>query len=149
MSTTAPAVYPLVCFQLGDEAFGVELALVQEIVHLTGITRVPNAPAHVEGVVNLRGRIVPVVDLRKKLGLAPGEPGRRSRIIIVAAEGRTVGLIVDGVREVRHLPAELVEPAPELATTGLPAGAVLGVGKLPQGLLVLLDLARVLAGEAA
>lgn len=140
----------LVSFFLGAEEYGVDIALVQEIVHHTDVTRVPRAPACVEGVVNLRGRIVPVVDLRRKLGLAGVAPTSHTRIIIVAVAGRTVGLIVDGVREVLRLDQGAIDEAPALAAARS-APYVEGVGKLDGRLLILLDLERALEhdGEGA
>lgn len=130
----------LVSFNLGAEEFVVDIAAVQEIVRMPEITRVPRAPEFVEGVVNLRGKIIPVLDLRKRFRLPVTEPTKSTRIIIVAIAGKTIGLIVDGVSEVLRLDAASVEATPEMVATQIDSAFLKGIAKLGGRLLILLDL---------
>lgn len=129
--------------RVGGEEFAVDILSVQEIIRMVEITRVPKAPAFVEGVINLRGRIIPVLDLRRRLGIADAERTAQSRIVVVTVRGRVVGLVVDSVSEVLRIPRSAIEPTPSLGTT---AGAefIQGVGRLDERLLTLLDLKRLL-----
>ena len=132
-----------VSFALGAEEFGVEIVKVQEIIRSVAITRVPSAPEGVEGVINLRGRIIPVIDLRARLGLERKAADGTTRIIVVEMAQGVIGFVVDRVREVLRIDRSTVEPAPELATS-VDAGYVRGVAKLEDRLLILLDLEQVL-----
>ncbi len=140
-------VLQLVSFNLGTEEFAVDIAAVQEIVRMPEITKVPRSAAFVEGVVNLRGKIIPVVDLRKRFGLAVNPSTKSTRIIIVTIGGRTVGMIVDGVSEVLRLGTDAVEAAPELVTSAIDASFIRGIAKLEGRLLILLDLDLILNQE--
>lgn len=133
----------LVTFRLGEEQFGVPIAAVQEIVRLPDITPIPEAPRFVEGVINLRGRIIPVLDLGRRLRLPDRPRTRKARILIVEVDRRQVGLIVDGASEVLRLPASALEPPPPMIS-GIGVEYLAGVGKLEGQLLVLLDLGKVL-----
>lgn len=137
----------LASFELAAEEYAVDIASVQEIVRMTTVTRVPRAPSFVEGVVNLRGKIVPVIDLRRRFGLASLEATKATRIIIVEVLGKTVGLIVDAVREVLRLGSEAIEPTPDLVTNRVDTAYFKGVGKLEDRLIILLDLNRLLTAE--
>lgn len=137
----------LVTFRLGDEEYAVDVAQVQEIVRLVAITPVPRAPEHVEGVINLRGRIVPVVDLAVRLGLPKRERSASSRIVITQVGERTVGMLVDAVSEVLRLSTSAIEAAPDLLKASLSHDFFTGVGKIEERLLILLDLPRVLSRE--
>ncbi len=134
----------LATFRLGSEEYAVDIATVQEIVRMTAVTRVPRAPSFVEGVVNLRGKIVPVIDLRKRFGMATVEATKATRIIIVEVGGKTVGLIVDAVREVLRLSSDAIDPTPEMVSSSIDAAFFKGVGKLEDRLIILLDLTRLL-----
>ncbi len=140
-------VLQLVSFNLGPEEFGVDIGMVQEIVRMPDITRVPRTPDFVEGVVNLRGKIIPVVDLRKRFRLPVTENTKSTRIIIVTMNGRTVGMIVDGVSEVRRISTDAIEPTPEMVASAIDAGYLKGIAKLEGRLLILLDLNLVLNQE--
>lgn len=131
----------LVTFVVGQEEFAIDILSVQEINRMPQITRVPQSPPCVEGVINLRGRIIPVIDLRKRFALAAKEHSSESRIIVVEVSGRTLGFIVDRVNEVLRVDGSIVEPAPALAT-GAKADYVRGVGKFNNRLLILLDMVR-------
>lgn len=144
----AETVLQLVSFRLGAEEYAVDVADVQEIVRATAVTAVPRAASYVEGVVNLRGRIVPVIDLAARFGLPRSEAGQATRIMIAELNGHTTGMRVDAVSEVLRLPASAVEPTPELLASGPSAEFITGIGKLDGRLLLMLDLARVLADGA-
>ena len=136
----------LVSFKIGAEEFGVDILKVQEINKMTSITKVPNAPDFVEGVINLRGRVIPIIDLRTRLGLEKIEHTKDTRIIVVELDGKTVGFIVDAVNEVLRIPAGITEKPPELVA-GIESDYITAVGKLEDRLLILLDLDKVLKGE--
>jgi purine-binding chemotaxis protein CheW len=136
----------LVVFQLGGEFYGVEISRVHEIIRLQAITRVPRAPAFVEGVINLRGKVIPVVDLRRRFGLPVGEHTRASRIVVVEIGDQVVGVVVDSVSEVLRVNTATVEP-PSPVVAGIDSEYLNGIAKLPERLVILLDLDRVLARE--
>lgn len=144
---TRSVLLQLASFELADEEYALDISAVQEIVRMSSVTRVPRAPAFVEGVINLRGKIVPVLDLRKRFGMTPIEPTKATRIIIVEIAGKTVGLLVDGVREVLRLSSDAIEPTPDLVSSDLDAAFLRGVGKLGDRLILLLELSRLLTGE--
>ncbi len=133
----------IVVCELGDGRYGLEIGSVFEIIRVQEITAVPQAPAFVDGVVNLRGRIVPVVDLARRFGMPAIKPTKATRIIVVAAQGTRVGLIVDGVSEVLILPDGAVEPAPE-TTAGIDSSCFQGIAKVGDRLIILLDLGALL-----
>ena len=137
------AAVQLVTFRLGQEHFGVPIGAVQEIVRLPEVTPIPEAPWFLEGVINLRGRIIPVMDLGRRLRLPRRPATRATRIVIVDGGGRLVGLIVDAVSEVVRLPHAAIEPPPPMIS-GIGVDYITGVGKHRDQLLVLLDLAKVL-----
>jgi purine-binding chemotaxis protein CheW len=136
----------IVVFELGAERYGVDIATVYEIIRHQPITAVPRAPAFVEGIINLRGRIVPVVDLRARLGLATSDMTKATRIVVAETAGTRVGLIVDGVSEVLIVPSDAIEPTPEVAV-GAEAAYLRGIAKLGERLIILLALDG-LFGEA-
>lgn len=133
----------LVSFKIANEEFGVDILNVQEINKMTLITKVPNAPEFVEGVINLRGRVIPIIDLRTRLKLEKKEHDKDTRIIVVEISGRTVGFIVDAVKEVLRIPMNITEAPPELVT-GIDSEFIRAVGKLEDRLLILIDLEKVL-----
>lgn len=133
----------MVVFTLADETYGIDISTVNEIIRMQAITEVPRTPDFVEGVINLRGRIVPVIDLRKRFSLAVSEETQASRIMVVELEGLTVGMIVDSVSEVLRLPASSIEPTPTMVS-GVDAAYLRGVGKWDDRLIILLDIKKVL-----
>ncbi|OGP15051.1 MAG: chemotaxis protein CheW [Deltaproteobacteria bacterium GWA2_54_12] len=133
----------LVTFRLGNEEFSLDILRVQEIIRHMELTRVPRTPDFVDGVINLRGRVIPVLDLRKRFGLPSDEKTNETRIIVVDVDNKTVGLKVDAVSEVLRLPADTVEPAPAIVT-GAESDYIKGVGKLDGRLLILLDVEKIL-----
>lgn len=135
-----------VSFLLAGEEYGVEIMKVQEIIRFTQLTRVPHSSEFVEGVLNLRGRVIPVVDLRKRFNLEPSEHSRTTRIVVVEVSGRIVGMIVDGVSEVLHIDESEIEPTPPLCST-VNSEFIRGMGKVGERLMILLDIDRILTME--
>lgn len=131
----------LVTFSVDGEEFGIEILIVKEIIRFMESTKVPNAPEFVEGVINLRGQIIPVIDMRKRFGLASATRDQHTRIIVVEIQSLRAGFIVDAVSEVLRIPAGTVEPAPPMVA-GIDSEFIRGVGKLDDRLLILLDLER-------
>jgi len=136
-------VEQLVCFQVGGETYGVDIAAVHEIIRMQEITSVPRTPDFVEGVINLRGRVIPVIDLHKRLGLPAVNETQNSRIIVVEVEGVTVGMIVDSVSEVLRLAADRIDDPPAVIA-GVDSAFIRGVGRLDDSLIILMDLNAVL-----
>ena len=136
-------ILQLVTFRLGKEEYSLDILKVQEIIRHMELTRVPKAPDFVDGVINLRGKVIPVIDLRKRFGLPVDEKTNETRIIVVDVATRTVGLKVDAVSEVLRLPSDTVEPPPAMVT-GVESDYKKGVGKLDGRLLILLDVAKIL-----
>ncbi|MBP1909890.1 chemotaxis protein CheW [Methanolobus bombayensis] len=134
----------MVVFQLGGEEFGVEIMKVQEIIRMPEITQIPQSPDFVEGVINLRGRIIVVINLDKRFNLASKEADAHSRIIVVEIGDNVVGMIVDSVNEVLRIPESSVDPAPDLVMSNISKEYITGVGKLDERLLIFLDLAKIM-----
>ncbi|BBB90309.1 MAG TPA: chemotaxis protein CheW [Methylomusa anaerophila] len=135
----------LVIFRLATEEYALPITKVQEINRLMPITKLPQTPSFMEGVINLRGRIIPVIDLRKRFQLAAAEHNDEARIIIVEVNEQTVGVTVDAVNEVLCLSTTDVEPPPP--TFILDAQYIEGVGKLEGRLLILLNIDRILTSQ--
>ena len=136
----------LVVFMLAKEHYGVRIAVVESIIKLQPITAVPCSPAFVEGVTNLRGRVLPVIDLRKRFGLPAEESTKDTRIVVVEMNGTLVGMIVDAVSEVLRVPAESVElPSPIMTTVD--SAFITGIAKVGERLIILLDLEKVLSPQ--
>ena len=146
-ASRAAAEHQLVVFELAGEAYGVEIGVVREIITMPKVTPVPQAPDYVEGVLDLRGRVVPVIDLKRRLGLPGAERGRETRIMVMEVDGRTVGCVVDAVTEVLNVTDDVVEPPPETVTAT--AGSYLrGIAKLADRLIILIG-PQTLLGDAA
>ena len=133
----------LVIFKLGEEAFGVEIALVESIIKMLPVTRLPQAPEFVEGVINLRGKILPVIDLRKRLAISLSESTRESRMVVVALGGATVAMVVDQVNEVLRVNDDIVEAPPSISQS-VDSRFITGIAKIGDELVILLDLSKVL-----
>jgi purine-binding chemotaxis protein CheW len=136
----------LVSFHVGNEEFGLEILRVQEIIRMQAFTRVPNSAAFVDGVLNLRGKVIPVVTLRRCFGLEDRPHDKQTRIVVVEVNGNVLGFVVDSVSEVLRIPIETIEPPPRLGK--VEREYVSGVGKLDDRLLILLDLDRLLSDTA-
>jgi len=134
----------IVTFFLSNEEFGVDILLIQEIIRPTAITEVPNTPAFLEGVINLRGKVVPVVDLRRRLDLDITPIDKSSRIMIIEMGERVTGFIVDSVSKVMSVPSESVQGAPEMVTAGVESEYIYGVSRLEDRLIILLDFSKIL-----
>jgi purine-binding chemotaxis protein CheW len=142
----AEATEHLATFVLDREEYGVDVRQVQEIRRVGEITAVPRAPEFVRGVINLRGRILPVLDLKRKLGLGEVAVERAARIVVVRVQDRMLGLLVDGASQVLKVPVSRVEPPPEeVVERG--GDYIRGVAKLEDRLIILIDLGRVLVQE--
>jgi len=144
----AEASEHLATFFLAREEYGVDVKQVQEIRRVAEITSVPRAPEFVRGVINLRGRILPVLDLRRRLGLGEVEASGAARIVVVRLKDRLLGLLVDGASQVLKVPVSQIEPPPEeVVQKG--GDYIRGVAKLADRLIILVDLERLLASELA
>lgn len=156
MTTPTPALQPqktaselqLVSFEVSGEEFAVDILAVQEINRMMDLTRVPQSPPEVEGVINLRGKIIPVLDLRRKFGMGAADRTEANRIIVVDVNKKVLGFIVDRVHEVLRISSETVEPAPAMACS-INAEFISGVAKLEDRLIILLDLTRLFGTEQA
>jgi len=133
----------LVGFRIGRETFGVPIDMVHEIVRVPDITSVPDAPEYIEGVINLRGKIVSIVDLRKRFGEKQITRHKKNRILVVEVESKMVGLIVDAASEVLKMAGTSVEAPPNVFEEG-ELNYVTGVGKLNDRLIILIDLNKIL-----
>jgi len=138
----------VVGFRIGNETYGVRIAAVREIVRVPEITSVPSAPEAIEGVINLRGKIIPVMDLRKRFGQTNIQHDKKNRILVVELDNKLVGLIVNAASEVLKIPASDVEASPTSLEEGR-ANCVTGLGKYKGRLIVLLDMTRLLDLGAA
>mgnify|MGYP000287690527 CR=1 FL=1 len=134
----------LVTFSIGEEEFGVDILKVQEIIRTMEITKVPRAPEFVEGVINLRGKVIPVINMRTRFNMSALERDSDTRIVVMEFDQKIVGFLVDGVSEVLRIPASTVEPAPPVIC-GIGSEYIRGVGKLDDRLLILLDLDTLLS----
>lgn len=142
----ADTLMQLVGFKIGKEHFGVNILMVQEIIRTVPITTVPNAPEFIEGVINLRGGIIPVVDLRKRLKLALDkvDPIQSTRILIINVDGLVTGYVVDSVTRVMKIQTSSIEPPPDIVLAGLKSKYITGVCEIDNRLLILLDFAHIL-----
>jgi purine-binding chemotaxis protein CheW len=130
----------IVVCELRSESYGFDISKVFEIIRFQPITAVPQAPDFVEGIINLRGRIVPVVDLASRFGLPRTEPTKASRIVVAGTAGTRVGLIVDGVSEVLMVPDEAIEPTPPTVVGRTDSNYLRGIAKVDNALVILLEL---------
>jgi len=133
----------VVGFRIGEETFGVRIASVREIVRVPEITSVPNAQETIEGVINLRGKIIPVIDLRKRFGQAEIQSDKKNRILVVELENKLIGLIVNSASEVLKIPPSEIESPGSVFADG-ESSYVTGVGKLKGRLIILLDISKLL-----
>ena len=136
------SILQLVTFKLENYEFGVDILRVQEINRMMNITKIPNAPTFTEGVINLRGKIIPIIDLRKKLGFVSRVYDKSTRIIVVELDGIVLGFVVDSVSEVLRIPRDIIEPPPSIIGN-VESDFIEGVGKLQDRLLILLELKKI------
>ncbi|NDY57127.1 purine-binding chemotaxis protein CheW [Desulfovibrio sulfodismutans] len=136
----------LVTFAISEEEFGIDILRVQEIIRMMPITKVPNSPHSVEGVINLRGKVIPVIDLRKRFSMEFHAHDSQTRIVVIKIHGMIVGFVVDQVSEVLRIQSNTVEPPPPVVS-GVESEYIKGVGKLDGRLLILLDLEKLFSRE--
>ena len=137
----------VIVFNLGEERYGVEISQVKEIILPTQITRIPNVPDFVEGVLNLRGQIAAIINLRKRLGKEPKKNDENTRIIVIEYDNSTIGMMVDSVSEVKYLSSKNIEEIPRFLALKDESKFLKGVGKLEDGLLTLMDLKELFSEE--
>jgi purine-binding chemotaxis protein CheW len=133
----------LVSFNLGEEEFGVDITKVKEINRMVEITRVPNTPEFVIGVINLRGKVIPIINLRHRLGMELVDHDKNTRIVVIEHENKTIGFIVDNVNEVLRISKNITEPPPQMSDN-VDTQFITSIGKLEDRLLILLDLEKVI-----
>ncbi len=144
--TMSDELLQLVSFNIGEEEFGVDILKVQEINRMVDVTRVPNTPEYVDGVINLRGKVIPIIDLRRRFGMDRKEKDKNSRIIVVELNNKVLGFVVDAVSEVLRIKKSISEPPPPIIA-GIDADYITAIAKLENRLLILLDLEKVLTTE--
>jgi purine-binding chemotaxis protein CheW len=136
----------LISFEVGEEEYGLDILRVKEVIRLREITRLPRAPSFVKGIINLRGDVIPIIDLRDRFALQQQEYTAMTRVIVVDVEGRLVGMVVDSASQVVRIPADQIQPPPPIAG-GLSAEYIKGVGKLEERLIILLNIDRILSHQ--
>jgi len=138
----------LVSFMLDNEEYGVEVLKVREIIRMPDITRMPNTPQHVEGIINLRGKVIPIISLRKRFGLMENEKNSHTRIIIMDVAGSLSGFIVDAVSEVIRIHSSDIQPPPSLVQTGFVGREFIsGVYNHAERLLIIMDIDRMFSDD--
>jgi purine-binding chemotaxis protein CheW len=143
-SAALDSLIQVIRFRLGEEDFAMDILQVEEIIRMMEITKVPKSPDFVEGVINLRDRVIPVVDLRKRFDIPRKDADSQTRIIVLKTRPKRVGIIVDSVSEVLRLPTETVEESPSLVGN-IDARCISGVAKIGQSLLMVLDAELILS----
>lgn len=136
----------LVVFDLNEEAYGVDIGAVREIIRMQEITKVPRTPEFIEGVINLRGKVIPVIDLRARFSMPSTEQTDEHRIVVVDVEGQDIGMVVDSVTEVSRVPQSSIEPPSAVITTD-DSGYLTGIVKTDEKLIILLDIAKVISAD--
>lgn len=137
----------LVSFNLDQEEYGVDVLKVREIIRMPIVTRVPNTPHYVEGVINLRGKVIPIISMRKRFGLMDVDNDKQTRIMVMDVEGELMGFIVDAVSEVIRISGCEIQPSPAVVASGLDQECIAGVINQAERLLVLLDLEKMFSTE--
>ncbi len=133
----------LISFMIGKEEYGLEILTVKEVIRIREITRIPKAPVFVKGIINLRGDVIPIIDLREKFGLEIQEYTTMTRVIIVEVDGKSIGMVVDSVSQVIRIEKDQVEPPPPLIG-GISAEYLRGVGKIGEKLIIMLNIDKIL-----
>ena len=136
----------IISFKVGEEEYGLEILKVKEVIRVTEITRLPKVREFVKGVINLRGDVIPIIDLKERFGLARQDYTDASRVIVVEIGGKSVGMVVDSVSKVIRLESSQIEPPPELAG-GMSSRYLRGVGKLEDRLVILIEIADLLTDD--
>jgi purine-binding chemotaxis protein CheW len=141
--TTTENLRQFISFSVGDEEYGLELLRVKEVIRVHEITWLPKAPAFVKGIINLRGDVIPLIDLREKFGLESLDQTAQTRVIVIEVEGRLMGMIVDSASQVVRIPADQIDPPPPVLG-GPSREFITGVGKLEDKLTILLNVDAIL-----
>lgn len=141
-------VLQLVSFHIGEEEFGIDILIVKEIIRMIDITRVPNTHSYVHGVINLRGKVVPIIDLRKRLDMPSKDISQDTRIIVIELESNMIGFIVDQVNEVININSLITEEPPQYSTS-INSDFIKSIAKLEDRLLILLDLKKIIVQDSA
>ena len=136
----------IISFRVGDEEYGLEILSVREVIRIKEITRLPKAPDFVSGVINLRGDVIPIIDLRKKFGLSFKQYSEMTRVIVVEVDDKLMGMVVDSVSHVIRIGQDQIVPPPTLVG-GITADYIRGVGKIDERLIVLLNIGKILTSE--
>ena len=144
--TTATEVKQLISFTVGDEEYGLELLRVKEVIRMKQVTWLPKAPACVKGIINLRGVVIPIVDLRERFGLPQHDSTAMTRVIVVEVEGRPVGMVVDSASQVLRVPVEQFDDPPPVMGAAS-REFVTSVGKIADRLVIMIDVDRILNTE--
>lgn len=136
----------LVIFELGAEYFGIDISLVEGINKMLEITKIPQSPAYLEGITNLRGSVLPVIDLQKRFGMPAQERTNETRIMVANVDGVKIGMVVSAVSEVLTIEDNIIEPPPPMVSN-VNSEFIIGVAKIDKRLVIMLDLAKVLSVE--
>lgn len=144
---TTQELIQLVSFKLDSEEYGVEVLKVREIIRMVNITHMPNSPQHVEGIINLRGKVIPIISMRKRFGLMEAENSNQTRVIIMGHGDELIGFIVDSVSEVIRVSSGEIQPSPSVAADGVDQEYIAGVINHGESLLVLLNLDTIFSKE--
>ena len=144
---TQSELIQLVSFMLADEEYGVEVLKVREIIRMPDITKMPNTPPYVEGIINLRGKVIPIVSMRRRFGLAESDYDGRTRIMVMDVVGGLTGFIVDGVSEVIRIQSGDIQPPPSMVSGNIGQDFITGVFNHQERLLVLMDVDRMFSGD--
>jgi purine-binding chemotaxis protein CheW len=147
VNDTHDELIQLVSFNLDQEEYGVDVLKVREIIRMPIVTRVPNTPPYVEGVINLRGKVVPIISMRKKFSLTESENDKQTRIMVMDMEGELMGFIVDAVSEVIRIPGSEIQPSPAMVAGGIDQECIAGVINQAERLLVLLNLEKMFSRD--
>ena len=145
--TSTDELIQLVSFMVANEEYGVEVLRVRDIIRMPDITKMPNTPAHVEGIINLRGQVIPIISMRKRFSVAECEHGNRTRIIVMDVAGGLTGFIVDAVSEVIRIHASEIQPPPAVVSGGMGQEFITGVINHAERLLVVMDIDRMFSDE--
>lgn len=137
----------LVSFNLDQEEYGVDVLKVREIIRMPTVTRVPNTPHYVEGVINLRGKVIPIISMRKRFGLFEVDNDKQTRIMVMDVDGELMGFIVDAVSEVIRISGSEIQPSPAVVASGIDQECIAGVINQTERLLVLLDLEKMFSQD--
>lgn len=136
----------IVCFKVGSEDYGLEILKVQEIIKIPHITKLPQSASYITGVIDLRGKVVPIVDLAKRFGVESGDSSKNTRVIIVDIKGRRIGLAIDSVSNVTKINAKDLGPPPPIIK-GISGRYIVGIGKVDTGFIVILDIDQIFSSE--